>query len=219
MKDYKFEYFCAGCNKSDEYRQANCIHQAKIKSFKRGEYISYKGDKVTNLMMLTCGEVAVGTILDSGVWLITITHKAPYPLGAVALFASDNRYRVDNIAKQDCTLAIISREQIEQQMVRCQRFMRNFIGYNATKVDTLARHLALLSNRSIRGKLAFYILSVREGNNYDFGRNITELATYFCVERPSLSRAIAQLCDEGIITHRRGRGEIIDASALKELIA
>ncbi len=169
--------------------------------------------------MLTQGEVAVGTILESGVELITIIHKPPYPLGAVALFAHNNHYRVDNIASQECTLALISAEEIENQMVRCRRFMRNFIGYNATKVDTLAQHLALLSMRTIKARVAFYVLSVKEGSSYDFGRNITELATYFCVERPSLSRAIKELCDEGVITHHRGRGEIIDVAALKNFIA
>ncbi len=218
MEDFNFDFFCKGCNKSREYREANCITRAVVRRYKKGEQIVYKGDRATSILMVSEGRISNRTILESGISLIAIEHNAPYPLGAVALFAPENHFRIDSVAIEECTVGVISRDRIEKQIAECKIFMRNFIADNATKVDILSSHLSLLSCKNIKAKIAFYILTRTHNNAFRFDRSISELAIYFCVERPSLSRALGQMTDEGLISYERGSGTILNLNALKELI-
>lgn len=218
MEKFNFDFFCATCTKSQSYRDANCITSAVVKRYKKGEYIVYKGETASAILMVAKGKIVNHTILDSGISLISIERQAPYPLGAVALFAPENHFRIDSIAAEECEVGVISRERIEEQIARCKTFMRNFIADNAAKVDIFSRHLSLLSQKNIKAKLAFYIFSVASGRSFELGRSMTDLATYFCVERPSLSRALKELMCDGVISCSRGKGKILDVAALKNLM-
>ncbi|MFI3317558.1 MAG: Crp/Fnr family transcriptional regulator [Rikenellaceae bacterium] len=218
MNNLDFNFFCSSCTASREYRQANCFTSYKVSHFKRGECIAYRGESAKRLSILAAGSVATELILDSGIAYTSVCHSAPYPLGALALFAEDNRYRADFIALEECTLISVSREDIEQQMCQCRRFLRSFIAYNTTKIDTFARHLTVLTQKSLKSKLAFYLLSASVGGVFHLEISLEDLATYFAVERPSLSRVIAQFVREGLITYHRGKGEILEHKALRSLL-
>ncbi len=215
-----FYFFCDGCDKSCSYREANCFVLQRSKSYRKGDYIAYKGDSVRNLSILISGKIAVSIVLDSGVSLPARVHNAPYPMGALALFSVNNIYRVDIVAMEDCEVRSVSREEVESQMLRCPRFMRNFIGYTASKFDVITTHLSLLTHRTIKAKLAYYILSrpIGENGDFSFEKKVGELAEYLCVERPSLSRTLAQFVDEKIVTYSRGEGRILNLEKLRELI-
>ncbi len=148
----------------------------------------------------------------------SINHKAPTPIGGVAIFSKNNRYRADIKALEPCTTISVGREDVLAQMRQCEDFIMNLIDFPASRVDVLAQHLAIMTQRSIKSKVAYYILTCSDGKRFRFGMSIKELSEHICVERPSLSRTISQLVDEGIITHRRGEGEIVDSAALQELV-
>jgi CRP-like cAMP-binding protein len=48
--------------------------------------------------------------------------------------------------------------------------------------------------------------------------NQTTLAEYFGVARPSLSRSIAEMIDEGIINLKGKNGKVLDLKKLKRLV-
>lgn len=218
MDNLDFNYFCQSCDKSMAYRQANCFTNYRVRQYKKGDYLFYRGDLAKELSILVRGSVNTELVLDSGIVYTTVLHHAPYAFGALAIFAKENYYRADFVALEDCDLISVSRSDIEQQMVSCRTFLRNFIAYNTSKVDMFTRHLAMLSHKNIKAKLAFYILSLSQGGRYRFDKRLEPLATYMCVERPSLSRAISQLVESDIISYSRGEGEIFDAVALKNLM-
>lgn len=218
MNNLDFSFFCSDCKQSREYREANCFTNYRIRRYEKGEYIAFKGERVKELSIIVEGAINVSFLLDSGLIIRSINHKAPTPIGAVAIFAKENRYMVDTKAIEPCTLISIHRDDVMAQMRQCQDFMMNFIDYSASRVDVLAKHLAVLNQRSISAKLAYYILMCVDGRSYKFTKNIKGLAEYLCVERPSLSRIIAKFVDEGIITYHNGGGEICDEVRLKELI-
>ncbi len=218
MKSSIFKFYCPSCNKDEAYRDKNCFVNYRMKRFAKGEYIAYRGDTVNQLFVISKGRVAVDTILDSGMALISIEQKAPFPLGAVALFSEDNRYRVDMRCESDCEILIIHRDEVENQMVKCRQFLRSFISYNTSRLDVFGRHLSLLSHRTIKAKLAYYILLNSNGMRYRFPRSIADMANYFCVERPSLSRAISQMVKDGVVSYHNGEGEILDIERVKNML-
>lgn len=219
MNNLDFNFFCSNCKQSREYRESNCFTKYRIRTYDKGEYIAFKGDPVRELSIVVKGSINVSFILDSGVIMRSVDHPSPVPIGGVALFSKENRYLVDTKAIEPCTIISVSRDEITSQMNRCEDFLMSFIDYSASRVDVLAKHIAILSQRNIRAKLAFYLLICSNGSNqYTFARSIRQLSEYICVERPSLSRVISEFVDEGIITYRNGRGEILDLNRVKSFV-
>ncbi len=218
MNNLDFNYFCQKCTKDASYREANCFTRYRVRHYKKGEYITYKSGVARELSIVVAGDVNTELVLDSGLVYTSRPHSAPYPIGAIAIFANENRYRADIRAFSECDVISVSRDDIEDQMMNCRLFMRSFIAYTTQKIDLFTRHLNILTQRSLKAKIAFYIFSVSKNGIFEFDRKLDELAIYLCVERPSLSRAIAQLADDGVITYNRGKGQIINVMALKEIL-
>ncbi len=218
MDNTDFNYFCGSCTKSIEYRRANCFTDYKIKHYKAGEYIAYKGKEATTLSMVIRGCVSTEIVLDTGVSYTTKHHNAPYPMGALALFAKSNHYRANFMALEDSTIISVNRNDVEDQMVKCRMFLRNFIAHNTTRFDVFANHIAVLTHKSLKSRVAFYIFSISKGGEFRFNKSLEDVANYLCVERPSLSRILRQLATDGVITYNRGEGRIIDNMALRDLL-
>lgn len=218
MDNLRFDFFCSNCKESSEYRACNCFTNYRVRRYDKGDYLASKGDKVRSLALLVRGSITVVFPLSSGVILRSTVHSAPYPFGAVALLGHENRYRVDVIANEECEAIFVSKEEVENKIMSCKEFMYSFFDYSTSKLDLFIEHLTLVSQRSISAKLAFYIFICSEdGKSYKFTKSIKALAEYLCVERPSLSRVIAKLVNDGVITYRDGEGEICDVKKLKNL--
>jgi len=213
-------FFCSMCkNKTDEQLDAlDCTIPHKIKHFKKGDYIAYQGDTVSDLVMLTHGQVKTEIVSDSGFTLPMQEITAPYPLAAAFLFADDNRFPVDVIAIKDCELIYITKKAVEEQIARCPGFLRGFMAFNANRMKTISDRIKIFAQKGIKAKVAYYILSLEKKGSFEFDRSIAALAEYFTVERPSLSRAISELVSENIITFKNGKGDIINAKALHEIL-
>lgn len=219
MNNLDFNFFCRQCKKSREYREANCFTKYRIKRFRQGEYLAIKGDKVLKLSLLVSGSITVSFVLPTGTEIRKVKHSAPYPMGALALLGKENRYRVYILANEECEVISVKREEVERQIMSCREFMLSFFDYSTSKLDIFAEHLAILTQRSIAAKLAYYIFSCsKDGKSYKFTKSIKELAEYIAVERPSLSRVIANFVDEGYITYYRGTGEILKVRELEGII-
>ena len=154
-----------------------------------GEIIARKGSVVNELILLERGAIDVTIILDSGLLFSRRNWRAPHLMGAVALFSNSNHYRVDVEATEECEVVYVKREDVELQMMKCRRFMRNFISHAIDKFDVVTEHLNQLTQKGLSGKLAYYILK-SNGDSYHFDKSVGGLP-YLCVERPSLSRSIA----------------------------
>lgn len=213
-------FFCTICRSKtpEQIAEIKCTIDHTVKSYKKGEYIVYQGDKVTNLYMLTKGEVKTEIISDSGLTLSVEEISAPYPLAAAFMFADNNRFPVDVIAKEDCEIILISKSSIERQMAKCPGFLNGIMAFIANRVQFLSERLKIFSQKGIKSKIAYHILQNDKNGSFELGRSITSLAEYFGVERPSLSRAISEMVRDEVIEFEAGKGKILNYNEIQELI-
>ncbi|MFI3317142.1 MAG: Crp/Fnr family transcriptional regulator [Rikenellaceae bacterium] len=219
MDNLDFNFFCADCRQSEEYRRANCFTRYRVRRYQKGDIVAFSGQRVSELSIVVSGAINVSFVQPSGLIIRSVDHLAPTPIGAIALFSKKNRYLVDTRAIEECTVISIAKEDVISQMAACQDFMVSFIDFSASRVDALTSHIALLSQRSVAAKVAYYIfLCSRDGHSYKFPQTLRILSEHMCVERPSLSRVIASFVQQGLITYHRGSGEILDPKGLKCLV-
>jgi CRP-like cAMP-binding protein len=188
----------------------------KTKSYKKGEWIAQQGDMVKALYILLKGSVKAEMLSESGTILNIETIHAPNPLAPAFLFAENNKFPVDVVALEDVEVILISKESIMKQLAHNADFLQGFMTFNSSRVHFLSERLKLLSTKTIKGKLAQYILARTNNMCFTMDMNQTTLAEYFGVTRPSLSRSIAEMIDEEIISLKGKNGKILNLLELKK---
>ena len=218
MNKFNLSYFYTHDKETGKYIPANGFDSFRMRNYQKGDYIALKGDSVHEISIVVEGRITVEFVIDSGLVIRSVTHPAPTIIGAMALLTHESKYVADTIAHDDVTVISYNRQQVERQMQNDLQFMYNFISFIISRVENLSTHIAVLAHKNIKAKVAFYILSQSKNNYFQFDKNLKQLAEYFCVERPSLSRTIAQMTADGYITYKNGKGKICNSIALKELI-
>ena len=99
-------------------------------------------------------------------------------------------------------------------------FMHQFISHNSNRTQFLTHRLQLLTIKTIKGKIAYFLLEQMQeyGNPFMLERNQTELADFFNIPRPSLARSLSELVQENAIRIERKKITILDENKLKELL-
>jgi len=208
---------CPICKNIPVHERERFLDELKIKtkSFKRGEWIAQQGDTVNALYILLKGSVKAEMYSDSGTILNIETIRAPQPLAPAFLFAENNRFPVDVVALEEVEIVLISKESIIKQLAHNETFLQGFMAFNSNRVHFLSERLKLLSIKTIKGKLAQYILARTSNMCFTMDMSQTTLAEYFGVTRPSLSRSLAEMISEGIISVKGKHGNVLDLGRLK----
>ncbi len=99
-------------------------------------------------------------------------------------------------------------------------FMQQFLKHNANRTQFLTNRLQLLSIKTIKGKIAHFLLEQanEEGMSFSINRNQTELAEFFGVARPSLARSLSEMIEEGVLNVNKKQYTILDIKKLRELL-
>jgi len=210
-------FLCPICRNipADEREQFLDALTFKTKHFPKGARIVNQGDVVNALYILLRGSVKAETISESGAVLNIETIQAPNPLAPAFLFADNNLFPVDVVALEDCTVIIISKDSITKQLATNKTFLEGFMTFNSNRVHFLSERLKLLSTKTIREKLAQYILSRAKNSDFSLDMNQTALAEYFGVTRPALSRSLSEMITQGIISLKGKQGKVLDMGKLK----
>ncbi len=188
------------------------------KHYKKGDFIAYQGDDVNLLYILLTGSVKTEMILESGSVMDIETIAAPYPLASAFLFAENNKFPVDVVALEECEVMLIRKESVLIKLSSNEIFLQAYIAFNSNKTNFLSKRIKLLSIKTIKGKLAQYILERSHKSQFSLEKNQTELAKYFGVARPSLARSLSEMIDDGIIELHKNEGKILNINKMKDLL-
>ena len=188
------------------------------KSVLKNETILMQGDNYENLYILIEGE-CYGEITDvTGRTVKIEAFSPPVELATAVLFADKNIMPGSVIAKTNCYFAIIKKQDLLLYCTQNKQFLQNFLSLVSNKFLFLSHKLSFLSFKTIKVKLARYILSLpcNPDGSRKFEQTLEELADYFSVLRPSLSRVLGQLEQQNII---RRKGKILKILDQNKLLA
>ncbi len=106
--------------------------------------------------------------------------------------------------------------------VRHQQIIRNLLRILAEKNLVLTQKMDVLTRRTIRSRIAVYLLAeMRRADYYEFTIPFdrSELAEYLSCDRSALSRELSRLRAEGILDYARNRFAVLDPHALADATA
>ena len=191
-----------------------------IKTYSKNELFIRQGDICDALYMLTQGSVKTEMITENGNLLGIEIIKAPRPLAPAFLFSDNNHFPVDVTTLEEVEIMHIPKDEIIRLMVTNPDFMQKYITHNANRTQFLTNRLQLLSIKTIKGKLAHFLLENSSGENKSFviNRNQTELAEFFGVARPSLARSLSEMIQDGSLSINKKEYTILNYKKLKDLL-
>ncbi|MFA5045865.1 MAG: Crp/Fnr family transcriptional regulator [Paludibacter sp.] len=213
---------CPVCSKSDIVDELAFLDDLKctIKSYQKNTLIIRQGDICDALYVLTLGSVKTEMITENGNILGIEIIKAPRPLAPAFVFSDNNRFPVNVTSLEEVEIMKIPKAEIMRLMMTNQNFMSSFMTHNANRTQFLTNRLQLLSIKTIKGKLAHFLLenSLEEGKPFEINRNQTGLADFFGVARPSLARSLAEMVQEGLIQINKKEYTVLKTKQLRELL-
>lgn len=193
--------------------------QFQIRKYQKDELLASQGEEVKRLMILLEGS-ARGEMTDPGGHVIKIEDvAAPKPLAGAFLFGRENHYPVDVLANEPVKVLIIYRDEFIKLLLRSEVVMMNYLNLVSSKAQFLSRKIKFLTFKTIKCKIANYLISLdlRGKNIFVIPATQQELADLFGVARPSVARGFSQLEKEGILSIRNRVVTVRNLTALNQL--
>jgi CRP-like cAMP-binding protein len=207
--------------RSDELNTLLNSVNHRIKNFNSGEQLAQEGEVVDQAMLLMEGRLQ-GVMVDLAGNSLKIEELNPPQMVASAfLFGPQGKFPVFLSAKTDGKVLLIRKSDFTKMLSSDQRVMVNFINILSGKAQFLSGKITFLSLKTIREKIAYYLLERTKGGSecvIPMGQTQTNLADLFGVTRPSLSRSILELENMGIIVWSKDKVVINDLMRLNEIL-
>ena len=137
-------------------------------------------------------------------------------IASAFIFGDVNKFPVDLVAKSQVKILFIEKNEVIELLKMNSKILKVFLDEISNKAQFLSKNLwESLSNKTINQKLVEYILKNEKDGVFIFDRSIKDLAEYFNVSRPSLSRVIKKFIEDKVIEKlEKGKYKILSKEKL-----
>jgi CRP/FNR family transcriptional regulator, dissimilatory nitrate respiration regulator len=191
----------------------------KVRKFRAGSMIAQIGDIVSSLMIVVSGTVK-GEMVDYAGRTIKIEDiPAPGAIASAFIFGNKNRFPVNVLSVTESELLLIEKSDFMVLLMKNTIVLINFMDMISNRSQFLSEKIKFLNFKTIKGKLAHFILqkSVRENLPVNLGMTQNDLADFFGVARPSIARALGDMEESGLILAKGKNIIILNRERLSEL--
>ena len=213
---------CKGMTK-EEIQEILSKNGCRICHYDKGETIFLQGQKADRMFVLVSGKVVIAKVSASGKKsVLTGIETVGDLFGEIYLFIGKKEFEMEAQAVVSTTVLSIDSSIFEKETDNSMaeiRLMKNLLQIFAKKAYLLNKRLRLLSAGSLREKIASFLLEhVSEDGMVYLSMTKEELAEYMNVARPSLSREIGNMVEEGWIALQGKNILIRDLESLEDLL-
>jgi CRP-like cAMP-binding protein len=196
----------------------NSAHQ--IKQFSNKEVLAYSGERVEKAMIILEGKLQGEMIDFAGNSLKIEEIEPPQMVAAAFLYGPQSVFPVNLSAISDGKMLIIFKNNFTQLLSADQRVLNNYLNIVSGKAQFLSRKITFLSFKTIREKIAYYLLQHLKSGALivEMNQSQTGLAEMLGVARPSLARTISEMEADQLIQWERNQVVILNLKSLQALL-
>lgn len=214
----------AGIDPADLALMLGCL-EPKLLCYQKNNFIAVAGEKFESVGIMLEGEAVVIKENTAGNRVVMDLLKPGDIFGEVVVFAEDPVWPGSVVAQEASKALFISRQKIIGQCHKiCPRhreIIQNMLKIVSEKAMLLNKKVEYLTIKGMRGKIAAFLLEEyrRAGKtNFDLPLNRNEMADFLNVSRPSMSREMGRMKEEGIIDFHLTSVRVKDSEALKRMV-
>ncbi|KEI00361.1 Crp/Fnr family transcriptional regulator [Clostridium botulinum] len=215
--------FCSLFNNfsNDEILDITSNINYRLISYEKGEAIALEDTPINSIGIILDGSIEVQKYYSSGK-TITINHiKKGGIFGEAIIFSKKNTYPSTIVSFQDSQIFFMLKEDIINLCSSNILFLNNFMQILSNRILTLNKALKDISFQTIREKLANFILNEHIKQNsikIKLSYSRQELADRFGITRPSLSRELINMKNDGLINFEKKYITIINLDKLEDIL-
>ena len=190
--------------------------------FKKGKILTMQDEPCNRLIILLKGNVKAEMSDPSGKVVKVEEIHAPNPLAILFLFGENNRFPVQTTALEDIDALVIPKQSVLRMLQMNETILKNYLDTSANFANRLSSRLHFMSFRSIRQKMALYLLDLskrQQTNIITLDKPKSVIAEYFAVSRPSLERELTKMQQDGLIITHKKQINLIEKNKLIQLIS
>lgn len=189
--------------------------------FKKGEILAFQDSICNRLIILVSGSVK-GEMTDPSGKVVKVEDiYSPNPLAILFLFGEENRFPVQATAREDTIALVVPKQSVLKMLSMNETLLKNYLDISANFAGRLSKKLHFMSFRTIRQKLAMYLLNLSKLSDSDcveLDKTKTALAEYFGVSRQSVEREFTNMQNEGLIKSDRKKIYLLNKNNLIHLV-
>ena len=202
----------------------DCL-KPRTAAYEKNQSIAAAGDVFASIGILLSGEAAVYRENAAGNRVMIIQLVPGDLFGEMLAFSGNSTWPVTVVAQESADVLFLGKQMI---LGECgglcpwhRSLIENLLKILSEKALFLNRKVEYLSIKSMRGKIATYLLEQSEKTHspifmLPFSRN--DMADFLNVSRPSMSREMARMRKEGIIDYHLATIRILNMDTLKALL-
>lgn len=174
----------------------------RIRSYEAGQMVQQQGDSCRQLILVVRGVLVASMQHPDGKSIIVESLEAPQAAASAIVFSDRGTLPVTLTAQTNVDLVFISQEKLLLIFQKYKSVLVRYLSDMGNKVCFLADKIRYLQMKSLRQKLAAYIRDLQlkqKSSMVLFDQSMEIMAEMFGVARPSLSRELGQLIDQGYL--------------------
>lgn len=183
------------------------IDEIKIYNYPNNYFFALESDISKAIGIVLEGRILVKTYSLSGNNFTLNTIETGDIFGDILLFSDEYKTFPGNLITQNETkIALISNEIFTKFLFNDNIFLQNFLKIISNKSYALNYKNRLLGQDSVRDKILFYLLRqkrIQKNNVIKLNMTKEELANQLFIQRPSLSRELIKMKNDGLIDYDR----------------
>lgn len=196
----------------------------KIQTYRKNDFITIAGEPFSEIGIVVDGNIASTKETVSGSRVLISVLSPGEMFGEMVAYSGQSDWSVTVIAQTNCTIVYFPQDKIigccEKICISHKRLILNMLKVVSRRALMLNRKVQYLSIKSLRGKISTYLLeeyNKKGSKTFQLNLNRNDLADFINVSRPSLSRELGRMRDDGIIDFHASAIKILDFEALKGL--
>lgn len=190
-----------------------------VKSFSNEEIVAIEGNNCNSVGIILNGNIEIHKSFSDGK-VVTINHfNSGNIFGEALVFSGNHKYPATIISSNVSEVLYIEKDDILKMLTLDTRILNNFMSILSNRILMLNDRISALSLDTLRKKVISMLLSEygRQKSLYltmPYSRK--KMAELLNIPRPSLSRELVKMKDDGLIDFYKNKIKILDLKLLEK---
>jgi len=189
-----------GLEEKEIFELLNSVNYME-RQYAKGAAILNQGNTYTSLYIILQGECVGEMLSPTGKVLHIEVLRPPVPIAPAVIFSAQRTLPVSIISRTRCTMLIIPKNGLLSMCTANKKLLNNLLSVISDRFVFITEKLHSIQFSSIKEKILHYFTDLPQSPSgiRKIPVSYENLAQLFGIARPSLSRVLSQMEEEGVI--------------------
>lgn len=193
----------------------------QLETYQKSQTLAIEGDPCDRIGVVISGKIELQNICPSGKIMTLTQLESGMVFGEAILFSGNHTYPITITAASKSEILFFKKKDVVHMLTHHPQVLENYLSLLSNRLFMLNGKVKTLSLETLRQKLCDFILKEYKKQKkltLDIKMNRKEMSEHLSVQRPSLSREMINMQDEGLIEFDKHSITILDLEAIELLL-